>query len=326
MLKKFLIAVSVAAVLPAAAMPSGTVAFADSVLTVSFPTENTHTITYQFRKCMANDIFTFCNVWMDSTLVNSAIHSDNIGPFMFHDGGWAGGNHLQGDKKTARTVAYRIEVDGKPLEGNAVIPSADRVDIYVYNELFDPYIQGGIFDNENVHYTVAGNSIQVDMSHTFRNEKPYTIDRYYGMQSMMIDETETLTPAALYTRWTPIKQVSEFKKRDYPDLRLFVEHSPACYQAAFMTREGLGDRHLVSPDDIVFIGNSWSKSYHKLIGGVQLKDGDSAHWKGIYTWFVNPVIDNVSNNGAFAYQGFFDGNPAIFYASDSNPGSILPVD
>lgn len=168
-----------------------------------------------------------------------------------------------------------------------------------------------------------GNSIQVDMSHRFKNAVPYVVDRYYGMQSMMIDETELLTPHGKYSRWTPIGEVDEFTKADYPDFSLFIEHSKACYQAAYMTREGLGDRHMVEPGDIVFIGNSWSKCYHKLMGGAEVKDGDTARWKGVYTWFVKPELDTVGSDGVFAYTGFYDGRRALFYTNPDVPAGVL---
>lgn len=309
--------------LTARAQSPGSVVYADSVLTVKFPTEHTHTVTFQFMKCMANDLFTFSHVYMDSVLVNSAIVSDNIGPFLLRGRGWAGGNHLEGDCRTARTVSYRILVEGKEIADGTEIPQAGRVDIYVNNELIDPVDHVSLFDYEDVHYTVAGNSIQVEISHRFRNKTPYVVDRYYGMQSMMIDETELLTPYGAYYTWTPIAEVNEFDKAGYPDFSLFIEHSPACYQAAYMTREGLGDRHLVQPDDVVFIGNSWSKCYHKLMGGATVQEGDTAHWKGVYSWFVSPVIDTADVDGTFVYSGMYDGRPALFYATDKVPAAVL---
>ena len=76
-----------------------------------------------------------------------------------------------------------------------------------------------------------------------------------------------------------------------------------------MTDNGIGDRHLVDADDVVFIGNSWGKSYHKLIGNASVKNGDTTHWEGIYTWFIQPVNTDPEY---FSYLGCLNGKPAIF--------------
>lgn len=73
--------------------------------------------------------------------------------------------------------------------------------------------------------------------------------------------------------------------------------------------KGIGDRHLVAPDDFVFIGNSWSKSYHKLIGDATVKNGDKTQWEGIYTWFISPLY---SNPEYFSYLGCMNGRRVIF--------------
>ena len=42
--------------------------------------EGCHSIRYEFSRCMANHIYTFSRVLVDSVVVNEAT-SDNIGPF-----------------------------------------------------------------------------------------------------------------------------------------------------------------------------------------------------------------------------------------------------
>ncbi len=321
MLKKLLITPALIAAL-AFASDAATVTFVNGVLDIKPENGDADMVSYRFEKCMANKLFTFSRVYVNGRVVNSAQYSDNIGPFLITSHGWTGGNHKENNKETAQTLSYTIELDGVPLEGNINNQPAERVDINVTNELYDPAAQPALFATEEVHYIVMGNSIQVEIHHTYHNKTAFNVDRYYGMQSMMEGETELLTPQGAYATWTPIQQVSSFKKQDYPDFSLFVEHSPYCYQASYMSREGLGDRHLVKPNDVVFIGNSSSKCYHKLIGGASLKDGDESYWKGVYTWFVKPMVDTTASGGDFVYNGFYEGKPAIFHASASEPVEV----
>ena len=70
---------------------------------VSSQIDDHHEINYWFKKCMANDLFTFYRVSVTSgttgtTVVNEA-YSDNIGPFEIRGGGWCGGNHLFTDSR-----------------------------------------------------------------------------------------------------------------------------------------------------------------------------------------------------------------------------------
>lgn len=328
MIRKFIFMAAVLTGMCAGAQETGKVTFAGGKVTIEFPTEGTHKIKYLFQNCMANDLFTFLDVTMDGVLVNSARYSDNIGPFLISGGAWTGGNHLTGsNQKTAKTLSYRVAIDGNDLTDNVRGATATRVDIYVNNELYVPTNLSYVFAEEEVHYTVMGNSIQVETTHRYKYGTPLRVERYYGMQSMFIDENEILTPQGACSRWTPVSTSGksiDFNKGDYPDFSLFVEHSTKtkCYQAAYMTRDGIGDRHLVQPTDVVFIGNSYSKSYHKTIGGAVLKYGDETYWKGVYSWFVNPLADTTAENGYFAYNGYFDGEPAVFSASDTEKAGV----
>ena len=75
---------------------------------------------------------------------------------------------------------------------------------------------------------------------------------------------------------------------------------------------------MVDDSDVVFIGNSWSKSYHKTIGGKNISAGDSTSWHGIYTWFSAPVTDTYRENDgeaepAFEYQATINGTPTLMH-------------
>ena len=301
-------AIIISAIIPTKAAME--VALDGEFLSINASVNGNHTISYEFCRCMANHIYTFSRVLIDSTVVNEAT-SDNIGPFLIDGRGWTGGNHLLPDGKTPSAFTDRIHIVANrtdTLQGS-FNGTAERIDIYVSNVLLDPACQSDTFCTEQIHYLICGNSIQVEASHSYLNKTPFKIARYYGMQSMMCGETEILTPCGAYQQWTPITHVDRFARQSAPHFHQFIEKSPVCYAAAFMTDDGIGDRHLIAPDDVVFIGNSWSKSYHKLIGGATIASGDSTHWRGIYTWFVNPI----ENDGdEFSYLGYYNGQRAIF--------------
>lgn len=299
------------------------VALDGDFLSIESTIDDDHHIKYEFCYCMANDLYTFSRVLIDSTVVNEAT-SDNIGPFLIEGHGWTGGNHLlpDGETRSAHTDKVRIVANGRNhLKGN-FHGTAARIDIFVTNTLLDPSNPRKRFCTENVHYLICGNSIQVAVCHKYHNLQPLTIARYYGMQSMMIGETSVLTPHGAYSSWTPIEKVGRFTRQSAPDFHQFIEHSPVCYAAAYMTDKGIGDRHLVMPDDVVFIGNSWSKSYHKLIGNASVKSGDKTCWEGIYTWFLHPEQDCDST---FSYRGYYNGKRAVFSSSPISKDKILTL-
>ena len=280
------------------------------MLAVSGDTGDGHAIVMEFSRCMANELYTFSRVTVDGAVVNRAT-SDNIGPFLIKNSGWTGGNHLMPDGVThsAHTLSVTIAADGKILECDTVM-TARSVVVTVVNRLLCPFDASSTFAIETMRYTVQGNSIQVDAEHQFQNPEPLVVERYYGMQSMMTDENAVLTPEGEYSQWTPVAKVDRFAKSAAKGFDTFIERSDKCYQAAYMCPEvGLGDRHAVKPDDVVFIGNSWSKCYHKLMGDVAVKKGDTARWKGVYSWFVVPVTDNECE---FAYRGYIDGKHTLF--------------
>lgn len=284
------------------------------LLLIQSQLEGQHTISYEFSRCMANHLYTFSRVLVDTTMVNEAT-SDNIGPFLIDGAGWTGGNHLlAGGLPSAYTDSVRIFVDGRRIT-NDFSGEAQCVTVCVDNTLLNPSDSSQKFCTESVTYTICGNSIQVSATHHYLNRQPLTVARYYGMQSMMIGETEILTPGGEYSRWTPVDSVDRFTRKSAPRFHQFIEKSNTCYAAAFLTDAGLGDHHLISDDDVVFIGNSWSKSYHKLIGNSTIKGGEVTHWEGVYTWFLSPL---VSDPDYFSYIGYFNGKQAVFSHNKSN--------
>lgn len=283
-------------------------------------------IDIAFANCMANNLYTFSSVSIDGIEVNHT-ESDNIGPFLIDRKGWSGGNHLNGERLSVHTRSVRVSLDGKELKNDCSV-KGKILTVEVDNILLHPSDDSELA-NEHVIYTVSGNSIDVKASHEFLCA-PETIERYYGMQSMFVNEYETLTPGGKFSTWTTYPVTStgneiQFTKAEAPQFSTFIEHSKNGYQASHMTRDGLGDRHMVGDDDIIFIGNSWSKTYHKIIGMQPVRSGDRFNWHGIYSWFREPITDNCRNasgDGIFEYGAYVDGRPRIFHL---NPDGSLTV-
>lgn len=268
-----------------------------------------------FSKCMANDLYTFLSASIDGKILNQT-SSDNIGPFL-SNGWWMGGNHTSSTgEKTAKTISYTIHLDGVELTGTKQT-EGKVLTVEVKNELY--YADGQKFCDETMHYTVSGNSIEVRAHHDYVHPQELNVNRYYGMQSMFVGETEILTPGGPKPLWQTLVVTSsgnevEFTKKQAPNFCTFVEHNADGYQASYLFREGLGNREWVKDNDVVFIGNSWSKCYHKTIGDYNIKGGMTSDWHGLYSWFKTPVADNCRKNTedkTFSYGAYIDGKETI---------------
>ena len=307
-------------------------------LHIRFEDRDRRVFRYLFRRCMFNELFTFYEVAVGERcgrecddnapsddgrteiLLNRAT-SDNIGPLAIEGWGWIGANHTyreRGVARTARHIDATISADGHPLDRDTTL-RAREVTIRVENRLLDPRYPVADsagherpvrpFCTERVTYCIRENNIEVAVSHRFLNTEPATVRTYYGMQSMFCDEIRTLTPGGAYADWTPQDRVSHFTKGDHPAFRRFVEKNDCGYQSTWLLPEGAGDHGLLTDADAVFIGNSSGKSYHRLIAGRAVRDGDSVRWRGVYTWFVDPIADD---DELFCYEGIEGDGRVLF--------------
>lgn len=308
-------------------------------------------IYFWFKKCMYNDLYTFYRVGLchgknqtiskdpDNTpekVLNTA-SSDNIGPFEIRDGGWCGGNHSfsMNNKtiKTASTVSYKIITDGKELTRDTTM-LVNSIRISVVNHIQNPTLPQwenmtlslpSLLCIEYVDYDIWQNSVQVSVRHQYMNQQPIIINKYYGMQSMFNSETEILTIDGKYFDWTPISKIERFNKKDYPYFRCFLEQNDIAFQSAFLFKDGLGAHKELNDSDAIFIGNSYSKSYHKLISNRKRKIGDSDFWKGVYTW---NIINKGKNSDLLMYNGKISGREVLYIIIKSkiNRNITLPVE
>ena len=114
------------------------VALDGEFLAIESRLEGCHSIRYEFSRCMANHIYTFCRVLVDSVVVNEAT-SDNIGPFLIENSGWTGGNHLLPDgSPSARTDSISIHNEMGERLGDGFRGDAECVTIRVVNTLLNP--------------------------------------------------------------------------------------------------------------------------------------------------------------------------------------------
>lgn len=267
-------------------------------------------IEISFKKCMANNLFTFYNVKLDGVLVNSAQYSDNIGPF-FVNGYWMGGNHSASGGSTANTVAYTITLDGQKVIPNRPT-TGDVLEITVENELL--YADGKKFCTEMMSYRVSGNSIEVWGEHTFTYPTVLPVSRYYGAQSMFV-ANEVLLPGSKNKNWVNLSNLDEVDvfKSEAPEFSTFVEHNANGYQAVLKYREGMGDAAFST--DPVYLYRKYGgsgKSYHVMMWDHNVKPGDTTRWHALYTWFIGPVEDTFRTGASdpkFVYQSYINGEP-----------------
>lgn len=302
-------------------------------LYISAKLDSKNDILYWFKKCMFNELFTFYrvgtianNMPVPTTLPDTSpasilnlAYSDNIGPFSITGFGWCGGNHPYLDEvtRTARNVSYHIYVGGKEIKED-MSTLTKEIKIEVINEIMNPSkadaSSGKIRLNdvlcmETVSYSIYRNNIQVSVTHEFQNESPVTVQMYYGMQSMFEKETHTLTANGKYADWTVQTDVSTFTKKEYPSFRRFIEKSANAYQSSYLFADGLGTHEEISDDDIIFIGNSSNKTYHKMIANREHTKGDVIHWNGVYTWFKSPIVDD---DDLLCYEGIIKNKKVLF--------------
>lgn len=314
---------------------------------ISSKMDNETDILYWFKRCMFNDIFTFYRVGMlhndgalpvadpdtQPDIVLNLTVSDNIGPFDVESGGWCGGNHpyTDGISRTAGTESVSVFADGMEINNDTVVSYTGDIKIKVRNYILNPASaeqkEGITFFRdtlcvENVEYSVCRNNIQVEVSHLYTNKIPVRITRYYGMQSMFCNENEVLTPGGEYRHWTNITEVSRFKKDKYRNFRRFIEKNGYASQSAYLCNYGLGTHSEVPDDDVVFIGNSSGKCYHKLISGSIRRDGCADLWKGVYTWFRKPLYEDVH---LYVYEGMLDGHAALYVSGDNAKECVVEL-
>lgn len=302
-------------------------------LYISAKLDSKNDILYWFKKCMFNELFTFYrvgtianNMPVPTTLPDASptsilnlAYSDNIGPFNITGYGWCGGNHPYLDEvtPTARNVGYHIYMDGKEIK-EEMSALTKVIKIEVINEIMNPSqadtnsgktLLNAVLCIETVCYSIYRNNVQVLVTHEFLNESPVTVQMYYGMQSMFEKETHTLTANGKYVDWTVQNDVSTFCKKEYPSFRRFIEKSANAYQSSYLFADGLGNHEEITDDDIIFIGNSSNKTYHKIVANREYKKGDVIHWSGVYTWFKSPVFDD---DDLLCYEGVIDSRKVLF--------------
>ncbi len=269
-------------------------------------------IVVAFKKCMANELMTFQRVYLakNSNLnvnENSFSHidislntttSDNIGPVLAN-GGWIGGNHVWSDKitHTAQTDSSKFLADDQELADGELL-NCKELKVVVWNTIFD---YNSIIDPlllEKVEYTVGARcAIGVHLSHTY--QKATWVTNYYGMQSMFNGEKEICTIGGAYPSFTPIYQVKAFSKKDYPNMKGYIEKcgDGFCQSAILNTDYGLGTHEMIDNNKDIFIYSS-NKCYHVLIKNKSIAAGTTLSWKGKYEWFKDSLLGDVNEDEA----------------------------
>ncbi len=283
-------------------------------------------ISITFKRCMANNLYTFYEVKLDGITVNSAQHSDNISPFAVN-GYWMGGNHndVTTKKPTANTVSFKIKVDEEPVTPPKTVEGKVLV-IDVENELF--YSDGKKFATEYMSYIVSGNSIEVYAEHVFEYPSTMTVSRYYGAQSMFVP-TEILLPGK-NTTWTSSNvDAIDVYKSEAPAFSTFIERSSLGYQAVLKFADGLGDAGRIAQSDQVYLWRKYGssgKSYHVMLWDSPVANKETTLWHALYTWFKKPVtdtFDGAASEPVFEYQTTIEGQPVVMSVSADGKSTDL---
>lgn len=299
---------------------------------------------YWFKNCMSNSLFTFYRVGyraVNST-ASSAVgitsdrniiwlnrtESDNIGPVGI-DGyaDFVGGNHSwrmadsKGAKgrgeytsvKTASCDGVFISIDGQTLPTGSYI-QGKSVKVEVFNTLYDPLVEplryasvlSSPLISEQVEYLIVGNSIDVKLTHVYA--KDIKVRRYYGMQSMFVDETRLFTPDGKYSLGIYPSDNLSFSKGQYPLFNRFIEfNSNGWCQSSWLELAGLGQHSEIGNSSIIFTRGT-GKSYHVLLNGSNVAANTTYRWHGVYTW-AKPLVNDDS---IMVYTGYIDGREALY--------------
>lgn len=285
-------------------------------------------MTAVFTYCLANKLFTFSSVSLDGEMVNSGSWSDNIGPF-HADGYWVGANHLDSDGEvTAVAVSLELELDGTSLDIDEDHSLTGRILTIRVKNLIG-LVKPEPFAWEYVTYTVAGNSIEVEVEHEYISYNPVRVYTYYGMQSMFVDERELLLPGTGLGSWIPASDRGElyFKKKEAPEMNLFIESNGSAMQATYLMKEDAGTHEYINDNDNIFVHSSIGKSYHSLMRIHTVSPGSSSRWHGVYSWFRQPVKDtfaSVEQNPEVTYGAYISGVPCLVTATDDGNITTAP--
>lgn len=330
-------------------------------LFVAYNDGNGEEITYWFKKCMANSLFTFYRVGYrtvnrinpstdgistgsEIVYINSTA-SDNIGPFSMTNGAWVGGNHHFPNETaeklylTAVCEWFKIFVNGNIIDNQISVKGiAENISIVVKNIIFDPGIAPSVDSDslstplcdEYATYNINRKTIETALFHKFVPTTQNTISNYYGMQSVFVGEEFFMTPMGQFVDWESVEVTPSvtFSKISYPNFNRFIEKSVSrgTYQASFLESFGLGNHEDISSDSFIF-NRSSGKDYHHLISSPYIQPLANAviQWSGSYTFFHTPIVDDEF---VFAYRGSIRGKEAIFVnAKKALKGNIeIPSD
>ncbi|MDE6582087.1 MAG: hypothetical protein K2K47_06150, partial [Duncaniella sp.] len=323
-LRIFILLMALTPALPAQAAkveysPKGVLSFAEST-----PWGN---MTVTFTYCLANKLFTFSTVNLDGERVNAGVWSDNIGPFNA-DGKWVGANHLDSKGNfTAKTVSVEITADMEVLDTERDYTVECKILTVSVRNLIG-LTDAEPFAWERVTYTVAGNSIEVEVEHDYISSTPVTVVTYYGMQSMFESEKEILLPGAGFGSWIPVDRGDvNILKKDAPDLNLYIESNGNAMQASYLIKEDLGKHEYLADNHNIFTHSDLGKSYHSLMRYNTIEPGTYTRWHGVYSWFRTTVKDTFVSRDeepSVVYGAYIGGGPCLVTAYDDGRITTAP--
>ena len=292
----------------------------NNILYIASKYNETYDLITTWRKCMANDLYTFYQIALyenQSDSINENVtrpHSililrsttDNIGPITFN-GELVGGNHTYRDSlgvlhKTAKTVRTDIFNGDSLLTGNFSLYS-DEINIVVENYLFNAadLPAENTYIIETVEYSVIPGTINIRLQHDI--EEDLFISSYYGLQSAPSSVQDYIfIPNSQHPLKQPMQNdIFSGPISSYPDVTrvIHTNHDRSiCQEMFIIPEEGLFSETNNYINNTNFWSRIWtrvSKTYFNQIrwSFKPMYKGDSYFWKGGYKWYDKSKIDSV---------------------------------
>jgi len=309
--------------------------------------------TYWFKKCMANELYTFYKVGYrnvtrklpstngisagtDITYINET-SSDNIGPIQLTSGYWIGGNHHYPDENGSQHTIYKTaHTDNVSIYIDNILAESGKgygkdIIIKVQNTLFNPAFPPSEGDTslntpiatEKLTYRVLKNTIEVGCALQFVSGISVGINKYYGMQSMFSSEEYYMTPNGAYYDWrdNTNNPTGSFTKGNYPNFNRYIEKKTGAYQSAYLMPFGLGKHTKVGSEQNIFTRSS-NKCYHVQVVSLSNIANLFMQWSGCYTFFHSAITDDTN---LLVYRGVIGGKDALYISTKANYSGTITV-
>ena len=240
--------------------------------------------------------------------------------------------------KTAETLNFEFYVNGEVLPENVVLP-ADELLVAVKNKVLDSdslnYSDGSIDTAlyEKVMYRVSKGNIEVLLQNEFT--KDISLNVYYGMQLLSASwqqkvyqansqDTAVKGKADYINNSTPLRSGDPFV---HESDTMIISKSNEIYNCAMWFDPNCGysqnKANYLDAADYLWNGETNGKFYHgTILKEVSFVAGQKEWWRGVYTWFPNPLTINTAS---YAYEMRLAGKKYLCVDFHSAGSDVVPT-